>query len=509
MPGKRINPPMGDRTAQHGAIVVLFAAVVLVLVGFAGLALETGQLFNRRAEVQTIADALALAAARQLNGSSTGVSAALAAASERLSNTTDGLRYQYGKAQAGWNDGALSFAQSASGPWMDSATASSAAQGVAYVKVDARQLDPQLTRMPTILMRALSAAFEWVSVGGVAVAGPSSIHVLPLAICAMSPLPASARGSELVQYGFRRGISYDLMKLDPDDTDGLGVHYLIDPLAAPGTMGAAADFNLDNIKPAVCTGTLAMARVSGAPITVQGPFPLASLYTQLNARFGQYAAPCNATTAPPDANVKAYSVSTFFNTASSWMNSTTPPLSLQSATAYPATPGGSAQKLWTYADQSPLPASTGPDKYGPLWSYARAVPYAAYTAGVSEPANGYTPFPATQANWTLLYPVNTGSGSPSLKTANYPAGAVATPYQATSGAFYAVPSAGAPGIRGRRVLNVALLSCPVPSGVVTTATVLAIARFFMTVPADNAHLYGEFAGIAEEQALSGTLELQQ
>jgi len=509
MPGKRLDPATRYRAVQGGAIVVLFAAVLLVLVGVAGLALETGQLFNRRAEVQTIADALALAAARQLNGSSAGVSAALAVASERLHNTTDGLRYQYGKAQAGWNDAALSFAQSASGPWMDSATASSAPQGVAYVKVDARQLDPQLTRMPTLFMRALSASFEWVNVGGVAVAGPSSINVLPLAICAMSPLPASARGSELVQYGFRRGISYDLMQLDPEDTDGVGVHYLIDPLAPPGSTGAAADFSLDNIKPAVCTGTLAMARVSGAALTVLGPFPLASLYTQLNARFGQYAAPCKAITAPPDANVKAYRASSFFNTASSWMNSTTPLLSSQGAAAYPSTPGASAQKLWTYADPLPLPANTGPDKYGPLWSYARAVPFAAYTAGAPEPASGYTPFAATQANWTLFYPVNTGSGAPSLKTATYPAGPQDTPYQATGGAFFAAPPAGAPGVRGRRVLHVPLLRCPLPYGVVTTATVLAIGKFFMTVPADSAHLFAEFAGIAAEQALSGTPELQQ
>ncbi len=509
MPGTRLYPATRHRTAQHGAVVVLFAAVLLALIGFAGLALETGQLFNRRVEVQTIADALAMAAAKELNGSPAGVAAALAAASERLSNTTDGLHYQYGKARAGWNEAALSFAQTAHGPWLDSATASSAPQGVAYVKVDPRQLEAQLTQVPTIFMRALSATFALVTVGAVAVAGPSAINVLPLAICAMSAQPAAARGSELVQYGFRRGISYDLMKLDPEDTDGVGVHYLIDPLAAPGRTGAAADFSLDNIKPSVCTGTLAMARVSGGPLTVQGPFPLAALYTQLNARFGQYAAPCNPITAPPDANVKAYSVSSFFNTASSWMHSTTPPLGLQAATSYPPIPSGSAQKLWTYADQSPLPANTGPDKYGPLWSYARAVPYAVYTDGIPEPANGYTPFPATQANWTLLYPANTGSGSPSLKTATYPAGATATPYLASSGAFFAAPPAGLLALRGRRVLNVPLLSCPVPSGVVTTATVLAIGKFFMTVPADSTHLYAEFAGIAAEQSLSAMLELQQ
>lgn len=502
----RLGSGKQRRVFQRGAVVVLFAAMLMLLIVLAGLALETGQLFNRRAEIQTMTEALALAAARQLNGSSAGVSAALAAASERLSSA-DGVRYQYGRAQAGWNTAALSFAASAHGPWLDAAAAAGAPHGLAFVKVDPFQLDAALTTMPTVFMRVLSAALQVVAVGGPSVAGPASINVLPLALCAMSAQAAGARGTELVQYGFRRGVSYDLMALDPADTDGIGAHYLIDPLAAPGINGTPEDFALDTIKPFICSGTLAMARVTGAPLTVQGPFPLASLYSQLNSRFGQYTAPCNATTAPPDANVKAYSVSGFFNTSASWMNSSTPVLGAQAATRYPASPSGSSELLWTYADPAVLPANTGPDKYGPLWTYARAVPFSAYVAGEPEPASGYLPYAATQASWTQLYPVNSGGGVPSLKTASYPSGATATPYQAIGGNFFLAPGSGAPGVRGRRVLNVALLQCPLPASGISHATVLAVGRFFMTVPADSSHLYAEFAGIAAEQTLGGTLEL--
>ncbi|MYN46234.1 pilus assembly protein TadE [Pseudoduganella sp. FT93W] len=498
----------GLHAYQRGAVVVLFVAVLMVLVGIAGLALEAGQLFNRRAEVQSLTEALALAAARQLNGSSSGVSAALAAASERLSSS-DGVRYQYGRTQASWNAAALSFAATAHGPWLDASAAASAPQGLAYVKVDPFQLDTALTEFPTVFLRALSATLALVPVGAPSVAGPASINVLPMGICAMSPQSAAARGTELVQYGFRRGISYDLMKLDPADTDGAGVHYLIDPIAAPGSNGMPDDFALDTIKPFVCSGTLAMARVTGGTLTVQGPFPLAALYAQLNSRFGQYTAPCNATTAPPDANIKAYSVSTFFNTAASWMNVSVPALSAQAAVSYPATPSGSSEALWTYADPATLPANTGPDKYGPLWSYARAVPFSAYVPGEAEPASGYTPFTASQANWALLYPVNSGGGAPGLKTAAYPSGTTATPYQATSGNFFAPPSASSTGLRGRRILNVALLRCPIPATGISAATVLAVGKFFMTVPADSSHLYAEFAGIAAEQTLGGMLEILQ
>ena len=505
-------PCAGNSLAQGGTIIVMFACVLLVLLGFAGLAIEVGQLLNRRAEVQTMADAAALAAARQLNGTAAGVSAAVAAASDRLTNITDGLTYQYGHAHANWSDAAIAFAQSANGPWLDSVSASSAPQGLGFVKIDTWQLDSAVRQVPTIFMRILSSAFDTMTVSVAAVAGPYSINVTPLAICAMSTSPAAAGGSELVQYGFRRGISYDLMQLDPNDTDGIGANYLIDPIAPPGTTGAAADFAMATVQPFVCTGSLAMPRVSGGQITVQGPFPLGSLYSQLNSRFGTYSAPCNAITAPPDKNVKPYSVATFFGTASAWMNSSTPSLTLQSAAQYPATASGSAP-LWTYADQSPLPAGTGPDKYGPLWAYARAVPYSAYSPGVPEPAAGYTPFPASQASWNSLYPVNTGGGSPSLKTSVYPSTSTSnpsgTPYQASSGNFYQAAPAGTTGIAGRRVLNVALLSCPVPSGSSTSATVLAVAKFLMTVPADANHLYAEFGGLAPEPSLSGNLELQQ
>ena len=494
--------------AQQGSVIAMFAVVLVVLIGFAGLAIELGQVFNRRAEVQALADAAALAAARQLNGSAAGIAGALAAAAERVSSTTDGVAYRYGQAYAPWSNAALAFGASASGPWLDAVSASAAPQGISFVRVDTGALGSALTQMDTLFMRVISSAFDVLQVSARAVAGPYSINITPLAICAMSPQAAAARGGELVEYGFRRGVSYDLMQLDPTDTDGVGAHYLIDPIAAPGTSGVAADFALETIKPMVCTGTLAMPRVTGGPITVLGPFPLAALYGQLNSRFGQYVAPCNVLTAPPDANIKAYSSAGFFGTTSSWMNASTPPLSGQAAARYPAAPSGGSEKLWTYADPWPLPAGTGPDKYGPLWSFARAVPFAAYVPGVAEPAGGYPPFAATQANWNALYPVNSGSGAPSLKSASYPGGSTATPYQATFGSFFAAPATGAPGLRNRRVLNIPLLSCPVPSGSVTPATVLAIGRFFMTVPADSSHLYAEFAGIAPEQALSGQLELK-
>jgi len=59
------------------------------------------------------------------------------------------------------------------------------------------------------------------------------------------------------------------------------------------------------------------------------------------------------------------------------------------------------------------------------------------------------------------------------------------------------------------VLNVALLSCPVPAGATAQASVLGVGRFFMTVPATATSLPVEFAGVAAPSSLSGAVELQR
>jgi hypothetical protein len=59
-------------------------------------------------------------------------------------------------------------------------------------------------------------------------------------------------------------------------------------------------------------------------------------------------------------------------------------------------------------------------------------------------------------------------------------------------------------LRDRRVLNIPLLACPVGGG---TATVLAVGKFFMTVPATATSLYAEFAGTVSPGTLGTDVEL--
>jgi hypothetical protein len=209
------------------------------------------------------------------------------------------------------------------------------------------------------------------------------------------------------------------------------------------------------------------------------------LSAQLNSRFDDYTqGKCSPNGAPPDYNVKPYPYNT--DKAVAWMK---PTVGLAAA-AITTT----RNKLETIADLPDPPGGTQPGDYGPLWAYAKAAKYAA-----SEPATGYATFDTT--NWKDLY--KSGPVNPAYPT-NSP-----TPYLAVSGSNYAGPASAHVEIStdSRRVLNIPLLSCPVPAGNNVQASVLGVGRFFMTVPATSDSLIAEFAGVVSVQSLNGQVEL--
>jgi hypothetical protein len=238
---------------------------------------------------------------------------------------------------------------------------------------------------------------------------------------------------------------------------------------------------------------MAMVRLTGGTVTVSPTFPIGDLFDHLNSRFGTYTsttAPCDARTAPSDVNIKAYT----YNTAAPWM--ATKPLQ-QSAFL-----SNADQRRWTVAGPDTAPAGTTAAQFGPLWSYAKAVKFSKdQSLAVPEPPGGYPTFEV--GNWNTLYK----PGQPTTSTTTpYPTSATApTPYLTTSGsAFYKASPSGNKSVTNRRVLNLPLLACSTAG---STATVLAIGKFFMTVPATNTSLYGEFAGLASEQSLGTRMVL--
>ena len=479
----------GPGHSQRGAISLLLVITILVMLGFTGLALDTAMAYNRRAELQGVADAAALAAARELNGTPAGITAAV----NRAGAVVSRFRYRYDRVALTWSDTAIEFSATPAytGSWRNPGSAAASPSGLYFAKVDTSELDAAAASVEAVFMRIIGADLAATNVVARAIAGRSGINVTPLAVCAMSTAPATPRANpgppanlELVEYGFRRGVGYDLMNLNPGAATP--ANFLVNPIDPPGASASAVHTTIPIVGPFVCTGTMAMTRVSGGPITVNSPFPIADLFRQLNSRFDQYDGNmCNPNGAPPDFNIRPF----FFNTSIPWM--VTPP-GVQTAAAL-----AGPNSLETIADPAPSPAGTTAPQYGPLWSFARAVPFASYVPGAPEPASGYAYFPT--AAWATLY----RPGQPA--TLAYPA---LTPYMASSGANFQAPSlSNRPGLRNRRVLNVPLLACPVSGSANAAATVLAIGKFFMTVPATDTAISAEFGGVVPAESLGGPVEL--
>lgn len=491
------------RYREQGAFAIMFVPLLFVIVAFCGLALDAGQLYNRKVDLTGVAKAVALAAARELNGTDDGITMA----KRRARETAEALRYGYFQdgAPVPWNEAALSFSTTPArdGDWIPASSANVRSQATKsalyYAKVDTSGLDPSVSTVNTFLMHLVTGATSAMRMRESAVAGRSTLNVTPIAICAMSTDAASKNTyttsggvtlNELVQYGFRRGVSYDLMQLNPNGTSA--VSYIVNPVAVPG--GSSPAFSSSSLGPFMCSGSVWVPRLTGGTIRVTSlpsAAPLASLSTPLNSRFDIYGSgPCAANGAPPDYNIQAYEYDK--NNAVKWMNPTK-----GSRAALTVTSRG---KRETAADLLTAPASAG--DYGPLWAFAKAAK-APTPLDAPEPANGYATFGTS--DWPTLY--KSGPTAP-----GYPS-ATATPYlsTSTSSGNYASPGADRLDIStlNRRVLNIPLLSCSpaAPSGTNTSATVVAIGKFFMTVPATDSSLIAEFAGLIPEQALSGQVEL--
>jgi hypothetical protein len=485
---------------ERGVFGIMAIPLVLVLLAFCGLALDAGQLYNRKVDLNGMAKAVALAAARELNGTDTGIAAAKARAKE----IAEGMRYQYIEQGIGfvWKDAALTFSAGPdrSGEWVSGPTGSAPVSSLYFAKVDTAALDASVGQVHTLLIGLFSDSLKTVKLTDSAVAGRTAVNVTPLAICAMLPDPAfplphtpPGGGStvyELVQYGFRRGVSYDLMQLNP--VGSTAARYLVNPVVAPGKSSTSFDTSI--MGQFLCAGTTWVPRLTGGNILVSSlpsSFPLHSLDIPLNSRFDIYTGgPCDSSGAPPDFNIKKY---TYDQTGIvKWM---TPNKGAAAAARAPT-----SSRLGTVADVTTPPPSPG--DYGPLWAFAKAVKVPD-PLDAPEPAGGYTPFLIT--DWPTLY-----TSGPTTTSATY---APITPYESTNVllGFYAGPGAANLEISTlqRRVLNIPLLTCDTsaPSGSNVPAKVKAIGKFFMTVPATEETLIAEFAGVIPEQSLSGPVEL--
>ena len=472
------------RQRQRGAMLIAFSILLIVVLGFIGLALDVGQVIGRKTELQNLADNAAMAAAAELVGTPEGLAAAVTKAKHSAADRSVWRRRMEG---AILSDASIRFASAPDAPaseWHAAGAVPDPATAL-FVRVDTQANEPSLGRVATAFLGAWSPALRTLDTGARAVAGRTSLHLTPLAICALSGSAASARTNaallpavELLEYGFRRGVAYNLLKLNPHGPTA--EHFVLNPLGRPGVVGPSLQVSEVSVLPFVCGGSVLYPRIGNARVHVHRPFP-AALWPAFNARFNQHAGSgCHPVTSPPDTNIRAYP-----NTAANWWMTNTPDAPSALSIGNP---------LLSVADPESNATPPAIGSYGPLWSFSRAARYSN-----PKPAGGYLPF--ATSDWPKLYPA--APAAPAAKS-GYPIDR--SPYLTLA---YQTAPAGNTGVAQRRLLHIALLACPLPAGSDVLAQVRGIGRFFMTAPASNGVLSAEFAGLANEGSLIGPAELLQ
>ena len=295
---------------QGGSIAIVTTLLLIVLLGLCALGLDVARLINRKAELQNLAQATAMTAAAQLDGTAPGIARAQA----RARTLAASLLYRYSSTAVTWSDKALTFAAMPAGDagedggaWRNGTEASGNPARLLYARVDTGAIDGGLNAVDAILMQLLSPRFASLRVTGRAVAGRGAIGVTPLAVCAID---AAAAASD---FGYQNGAAYDLAHIKAGvakvDT------FLVDPIdPVGGAVNASSNLGWQVAAPYVCTGAMSMPQLTGGAVNVARPFPLKQLYTQLNARFGQYAS-CKSGNAPADRNIATLATAAQYSNA--------------------------------------------------------------------------------------------------------------------------------------------------------------------------------------------------
>jgi Flp pilus assembly protein TadG len=447
------------KSRQQGAVAIIVAISLVVLIGMLGLVLDLGHLYVTKTELQNSADAAALSGAKELNGTLTGINNAINMAVDAAGRNKYNLHSQ-------------TLVISSANIRVGSCPSAGCMVPITSITTAALAADKTFLEVNTgshgigkWFAQVLSSVASNLATSAVAVAGKYVANITPIAICRMPDV-----ADIFDEFGYERGMSYKVSDANPI---GPGTMFWIDPES--NVPGVCPVINTNDTRPYVCAGRTSYTPVVGGTVNTNTGVSTPQLES-LDSRFGSYGpqGACDSATAPPDSNVKQYlydQSQTASGSPNKWMVIPDPPatdsLPLdQGITFVDAATNGTCSSS---APCKPKPYSlrTARD-HGVLWSR-------------------YRPTGSTVSNWSGLYKGITAN--------NYPE---TSPYEQTSGEFFQAPPGANPGSTGRRVLNMVIVDCSAAGGACRPATVLGIGRFFMqreaNVPSDQ-DIYVEFGGL--------------
>lgn len=485
-----------QRQHQRGAVAIMLGLSLLVLFGFMALVFDLGRTYVVRTELQNAADAAALAGAKDLNQKLSGIANAVTTVNAiGLRNNT---KFSFnGDAGIDITPEMIRFSkcprEACDWKKVSEITSANVAE-MTFIKVEIPSGD-----LATFFARIADIAAT--KTYGLAVAGSYLKEITPIGICAVDPETEGGRRpvggglpDELTEFGFRRGIAYDLMQLGPLVANS--TPFLLNPVDVyPGPPCDDNHSSADYARSFICTGT--SASIESAPSWAFGSTGMSwgPVRDALNSRFDDFsgAGKCDPTSAPPDVNVKEYIVPKAAGVAGPEGNPRD--WTQEGFNDYPA------QQSISTADHKPVPAPTI-GQYGALWSYSRAV----QANGTTPPYKAGTAFALD--DWENLYGTGlaadtSATGYPgSASIPPFPAGTLAAPYNTSDSSswekYFTEPNTSRPGKIDRRVLNVAIVDCVASSGnnCNSKIRIIGVGRFFMQTKAVNpSSIYAEFDGL--------------
>jgi len=438
---------------QRGAVALIVAICLVLLVGMLGLVLDLGHLYVTRTELQNAADSSSLSGAREFNGKVTGINNAITRAIEAA-----------GKNKFNLNSTVVTI--NASNMWVGSCPSDGCMVPISSVTTDALagdktflKVDTGLRTINTWFIQVLPGVANTTQTFGMAVAGKFAIDITPIAICQI-PDPGTVN-----EFGYERGVSYRVSEANPI---GPGTMFWIDPESnAPGVCPATST---NATLPYVCAGKIGFTPVVGGTVNTNTGISVPQL-SALDSRFGDYTPQnkCDVASAPPDTNVKEYRYNNGgAGSPRDWMG--TDPTHQTITFVQRANVNNLCGQPSRPCMSKPYSLRTGAGTdYGVLWA-------------------GFRRAGATVSQWPTLYPGNTATSYPEP-----------SPYAQTSGNFFTAPPVSTqPGKAGRRVLNMVIVDCTTAGGVCRPAPVLAVGRFLMQRRSDVAgdrDIFVEFGGL--------------
>jgi Flp pilus assembly protein TadG len=194
---------MTRNNRRKGYVLIATAFGMTVVLGAAGLAVDIGRAYVARSEVQAYADAAAVAAAAQLNGTSTGITAAQSAAQ----NTSN--KWNFGTSTI--SSPTIQFAQ----PLVSNSNQADPATWTTAPATGTNYLFVQVTasvNVPMTLMQAVSAQ-STMNVAANAQAGQVMVTTYMDGLLPFSPI--APNGADTVNYGYQTGQLYTLRYPSP------------------------------------------------------------------------------------------------------------------------------------------------------------------------------------------------------------------------------------------------------------------------------------------------------